>query len=100
MFDVDDVSGREGRPPMGTREGLGAAALAAVMAASPANAGVISSYSSDIFADNNDDYSITLITGQAVSSTVQWLGHDYLPYNDYGYVTINGPTGTHSVITA
>lgn len=33
---------------------------------------------------------ITLNAGDILSGWAQWLGHDYMPYNDNGFVKING----------
>lgn len=43
---------------------------------------------------------LTLAAGDTLSGWAQWLGGDYLPYDDYGYVTIGGTPLFQASITA
>jgi len=54
-----------------------------------------SSYAADLYAGGANVYTtisqiITLNAGDILTGWAQWLGHDYMPYNDNGFVKING----------
>ncbi len=54
-----------------------------------------SSYAADLYAGGAGVFTtisqlITLNAGDTLTGWAQWLGHDYLPYNDNGFVKING----------
>jgi hypothetical protein len=70
---------------------------------SATRASILDSGSCDIFGSDSCSSGISVLSGQTLSGTAQWLGHDYLPYNDFGSVLITGPTaptGTYIVFAS
>jgi hypothetical protein len=49
---------------------------------------------------NTTSTTFTLSDGQKLTGTAQWRGHDYLPFNDTGFVSITDPNSkTKNVVT-